>query len=128
MNRPGAGGYQSARWHTVQTRGEQMKQGHPLKAIEGFGPDVIRTLRDELSVTTAEEFLHFFNTQPDGLAQLLSTSAPALTRFAQTAASALDPAVVDSVLRPAPVDYPFRTGLDAPAGPSYFNPSPPWQP
>jgi hypothetical protein len=35
-----------------------MTQGYPLRGIGGFAPRVLSTLRDPLSVTTAEEFRH----------------------------------------------------------------------
>ena len=38
-----------------------MKSGHRLEDVQGFDPEALETLRRELSVTTAEEFLDLSN-------------------------------------------------------------------
>jgi hypothetical protein len=91
-----------------------MKQGYPLREISGFDTRVLSTLRDHLSVTTAEEFLHAAATYPDAIAGLLSTDRVVVARYAEAAAAALGHDEADAILNPPAVPYAFRTGHDAP--------------
>jgi len=91
-----------------------MKQGYPLREISGFDSRVLSTLRDELSVTTAEELLHTATAYPDVLARLLAMDLGGVHSLAGVAAAALTRDEAEAILNPPPVDYPFRTGHDAP--------------
>ncbi|HET7460606.1 MAG TPA: hypothetical protein VFJ82_05145 [Longimicrobium sp.] len=55
-----------------------MKQGYSLRAIDGFDPRTLSILRNELSVTTAEEFLHAAAAYPDRVARLLGADRGAV--------------------------------------------------
>ncbi len=91
-----------------------MKQGYPLREISGFGARVLSTLRDHLSVTTAEEFLQAATSYLDDVARLLSTSRTGVEGYAHAAAQALGHDEADAILNPAAIAYGFATGHDAP--------------
>jgi|GEM_PF-1902665 len=91
-----------------------MKQGYPLREIRGFEPQVLSTLRDRLSVTTAEEFLHAATTYADDIARLLSTDRRGVEDYAHAAAAALGHDEADAILHPPVSAYGFSTGHDAP--------------
>ena len=92
-----------------------MKSGHPLKDTGIASPAMLERLRDELSVTTAEEFLHFASHYREALAELLDTTPQAVDRLAATAAASVG-ADEAAAIGAEPEDaYPYRTGHDAPA-------------
>jgi hypothetical protein len=92
------------------------KPGIALDGIDAFSDDAVARLRDQLSVTTAEEFVDLAQRYPDSIARVLGVDRPAvddLTRAASAAAPMADEPAAGS--EPAPADdYPFATGLDAP--------------
>lgn len=101
--------------------GVMIAQGHPLSAVDGFPVDLIAQLRDELSVSTAEEFVDLSTRQRELVARLLHVSGSRLDELCSRAASVVDAAELQDILHPAPRDYSYATGLDAPAeGDTFF--------
>jgi hypothetical protein len=96
-----------------------MKQGYPLRAVDGFDSKTLATLRDELSVTTAEEFLHAATAYPHQVAKLLETDPSIVSGYAEAAAAALGDEA-EEILNPQTVAYNYRTGHDAPAGATFW--------
>ncbi len=91
------------------------KPGHSLRTLRNIDPHLVSTLRDELSVSTAEEFLHFVRLYPRELENLLHVGPAEIDRVAREAESLLEP-VEPVALASEPEDaYPYRTGHDAPA-------------
>lgn len=88
--------------------------GHPLTAVEGFPRELVSRLREELSVSTAEEFVDLSTRQRELVARLLNVTAPRLDDLCSRAASVVDAAALEGILHPAPSDYSYATGLDAP--------------
>jgi hypothetical protein len=95
--------------------GVMIAQGHPLIAVDGFPSDLVSRLRDELSVSTAEEFVDVSTRQRPLIARLLNVSESRLDDLSSRAASVVDAAELNEILHPAPRDYSYATGLDAPA-------------
>lgn len=92
------------------------KLGHSLRTLQNIEPGLISTLRDELSVSTAEEFLHFVRLYPRELESLLHVDRPEIDRIAREAESLLGPIEVATPADEPADDYPYRTGHDAPTG------------
>ena len=90
------------------------KPGHPLRALTHLAPDLLSTLRDELSVTTAEEFLGLVRQHPRELENLLHLEPASLARIAREAESLLEPRELAVLTEKSADDYPYRTGHDAP--------------
>ena len=88
------------------------KTGHPLRDIEGFSADLVARLRDELSVTTAEEFVDLERRYPEAI-QTVVDAGPRTVRRLRHAASVAAPEAEQLSSEAAP-DYPFATGQDAP--------------
>lgn len=84
------------------------KQGVALIGVEGFSPLVVDRLRDEASVTTAEEFVDLARRMGPSLQALLDVDDASFERLRARAESAA--AEVDA--RPAELS----TGLDPPPG------------
>lgn len=95
--------------------GVMIAQGHPLIAVEGFPRDIVSRLRDELSVSTAEEFVDLSTRQRELIARLLEVSGSRLDELCSRAASVVDAAELNEILHPRTRDYSYATGLDAPA-------------
>jgi hypothetical protein len=86
------------------------KQGVALTDIEGFPASCVDRLRDEMSVTTAEEFVDLAQRMAPALQALLEVDDASfgwLRGLAQSAATATEPA------EPAEPRE-FRTGMDPP--------------
>jgi len=96
-----------------------MKQGYPLREIAGFDARVLHTLRDAMSVTTAEEFLHAASAYPMEVARLLGTDVESVSEYAEAAATVLGTDEAGAILDPPEPAYRFRTGQDAPAGETF---------
>ena len=79
-----------------------------LADIEGFPPSTVDLLRDELSVTTAEEFVDLARRMAPQLRSLLAVDEAGLDHL-----RVLAQAVADEV--PATKGE-FRTGMDPPTG------------
>lgn len=94
-----------------------MKSGHRLEDVQGFDPEALETLRRELSVTTAEEFLDLSNRYKEEMARLLGVESRAVDRYAGAAASAVGADTAAAILEPPADPYPYRTGHDAPTSP-----------
>jgi len=88
------------------------KPGHPLREIPEFTPEVLARLRDEFSVTTAEELVGLWRTVPGPLASFLGPERA--ERLAMLARKALSGDDFDSLVRAEKSTYPFQTGHDAP--------------
>ena len=91
-----------------------MKSGHRLDDIQDFEPETLETLRRELSVTTAEEFLDLSSRYKDEMARLLGVEPRAVDRYASAAATAVGADTAATILEPPADPYPYRTGHDAP--------------
>lgn len=101
-------------WVAKGYDGVMIAHGHPLKAVEGFPRELVSRLRDELSVSTAEEFVDVSIRQRDLIARLLNVSTPQLDDLYARAASVVDAGELAEILRPTQSDYAYATGLDAP--------------
>ncbi len=94
------------------------KLGHPLREIPEFDPPLVARLRDEYSVTTAEEFVGLWRSVQAQLRSLLGSKAEEL---ASAALRRLSPEQIADMHRAEQSEYPYRTGHDAPpAGKSTF--------
>jgi hypothetical protein len=82
------------------------KPGVPLTSVDGFTPAAVAALRDQLSVTTADEFADLAARMPARLRELLDVDEPTFDRLRRHADAAATP--VDAS------EQEFRTGLDAP--------------
>jgi len=91
-----------------------MKPGHSLREIETFTPEVIERLRDELSVTTAEEFVDLGSRMEGRLRSLLGIEDGRFQQLYQAAAASLSSRERREVTEPRRGHYPFATGHDAP--------------
>lgn len=90
-----------------------MKVGHPLREISGAPPDLLLKLRDELSVTTAEELVALWRTSKDDLLRAMGEGA-ALESLAHRALDALPPEIVTSIIEAEQQSYPYATGCEPP--------------
>jgi len=90
-----------------------MKLGHPLREISGAPPDLLMKLRDELSVTTAEELVALWRTSKDDLMRAIGDS-DALKSLAQRALDVLPPEEVKAIVEAEQRSYPYATGLELP--------------
>jgi hypothetical protein len=91
------------------------KIGHPLSEIAEIPERFSSTLREELSVTTVEEFLDLALRYPSDLQQLLDVDDTEWSQLIDVSRATLSRPEFDDVLRPPADDYPFMTGHDAPA-------------
>jgi hypothetical protein len=90
------------------------KPGHPLQQVPGFPPASAQKLRDELSISTGEEFLDLAGRFTDGLRRLLGAGPDEIERLRDLVRAVLPAEQVHSIEKPQKLDYPFRTGHDAP--------------
>lgn len=90
-----------------------MKLGHPLREISGAPPDLLMKLRDELSVTTAEELVALWRTSKEDLLRAIPDGC-ALESLAQKALDVLPPEEVKSIVEAEQRSYPYATGLQLP--------------
>ena len=84
------------------------KPGVALAGVEGFSPSVVDRLRDEASVTTAEEFVDLARRMGPSLQALLHVDDASFERLRALAES------VAAEVNPQPAE--LRTGLDPPPG------------
>ena len=89
------------------------KTGHPLREVPGFDPALVLRLRDELSVTTAEEFVGLWRSAAGSLAHLFGGSKEA-SRLAEAATSAIGSERLEEIVQAESSRYPYFTGHDAP--------------
>ena len=87
------------------------KAGHRLSDIGPFPQDGLARLRDELSVTTAEEFLDLAARFPAGICRTLAIRDDALAGLVRIVATAVPTAIPPATLTPV---RPFATGHDRP--------------
>jgi hypothetical protein len=87
------------------------KLGHSLRDIPGFEPSVLARLRDEFSVTTAEELVGLWRSVPQQIGSVLGGSAAQLAEAAQRL---LGPEALQNLARSEQSNYPFQTGHEAP--------------
>jgi hypothetical protein len=73
---------------------------------------MVEIVKYELSVSRAEEVLHFSSRYRDEVAQLLNVAPETVDRFAEAAASAIDDHEVASILARPKSDYSYPTGHD----------------
>jgi hypothetical protein len=90
-----------------------MKLGHPLREISGAPPDLLMKLRDELSVTTAEELVALWRSSKQDLLRAIGDS-DALASLAQRALDVLPPEEVKAIVEAEQQSYPYATGLELP--------------
>jgi hypothetical protein len=89
------------------------KSGHSLCEIPGFDPNLLAQLRDQLSVTTAEEFVGLWRSVPSALAGAVGGTqrAALLAKAAQEVLGSEEvAAIAEAERRP----YPFATGHEPP--------------
>ncbi len=91
--------------------GPSPKQGAPLVSIPEFAEGLARALRDELSVTTAEEFVDLAHRQPALLRKLLHLRPDELQPLVERAAAQMSPDTLTGLHAP---ESKFATGQDAP--------------
>lgn len=90
------------------------RQGYLLSKIPLFPPGVYALLRDQVSVTTAEQLLDLAGRKPQLLQQAIGTDQTGLDRLVMLARSVLSASEVREIESPERIDYPFRTGHDLP--------------
>jgi hypothetical protein len=107
----------ASRWLTRRIYGDHVvsKIGHPLSEIAEIPERFLSTLREELSVTTVEEFLDLASRYPSDLQQLLDADDTEWSQLIDVSRAALSRTELDDVLHPPADDYPYMTGHDAPA-------------
>jgi hypothetical protein len=88
-----------------------MKLGHPLRDISDAPPDLLSRLRDELSVTTAEELVGLWRSAKDTLIQTFGDNAQ-LQSLAQRALDVLPPEELQNIVAAERRSY--ATGHDPP--------------
>jgi hypothetical protein len=93
--------------------GFMMKCGHPLREIPGAPSGLLARLRDELSVTTAEELVALWRTSKDDLLRAIGDS-DALESLAHRALDVLPPEEVKAIIETEQQSYPYATGHEAP--------------
>ena len=86
-----------------------MKLGHPLREISGAPPDLLMKLRDELSVTTAEELVALWRSSKEDLLRAIDDRG-ALESLAHRALDILPPEQVKSIIEAEQRSYPYATG------------------
>lgn len=91
-----------------------MKTGHSLREIDRFPRDLLDRLRDELSVTTAEEFVDLGHRLPEQLRSALQVGDELFRDLYAAAFGALSPQQRREIMAPKRESYPFATGHDAP--------------
>jgi hypothetical protein len=97
-----------------------MQRGHKLDTVEGFSPDLISTLREELSVNTAEQFVDLTSHHREAIRSLLNVDAPRLDDLFGRAASVIADSELREILQPTVDEYPFATGHDSPVDAETF--------
>ena len=90
------------------------KQGHSLRTIPEFTDSIIETLRDQLSVSTAEEFVQFASRYPADVSKMIEVDLHGLEELYHSALEVLSPEERELFTKPAESQYPFATGHDAP--------------
>jgi hypothetical protein len=91
-----------------------VKPGEPLAVVPGFPTKLAAQLRDQLSVTTAEEFVDLAHRHSELLASALSINPQELEELLSRAAQAIPPEVRDEIMHADPLDHSFSTGHDPP--------------
>lgn len=91
------------------------KAGHPLSEIEEVPARLATTLREDLSVTTAEEFLGLAMRYASNLQGLLDLDSEGFLKLVDHVRGALSPTEVDELCQETSPEYPYMTGHDAPA-------------
>src|SRR5215470_8463967 len=94
-------------------KGYMPKTGHPLRDIPDFDSAMVAQLRDELSITTAEELVGIWRSAPAALATVLGGQQNAY-RLAQAAQRVIPEEDMDALRKAEEVQYPFRTGHEPP--------------
>jgi len=90
-----------------------MKSGHPLQEISGAPPDLLMKLRDQLSVTTAEELVALWRSSRDDLLRAIGDHA-GLESLAYRALNVLSPEEVKTIVEAEQRPYPYATGHEPP--------------
>ena len=90
-----------------------MKFGHPLREISGAPPGLLMKLRDELSVTTAEELVALWRSSKEDLLRAIGDRG-ALESLAHRALDVLPPEEVKSIVEAEQRSYPYATGHEPP--------------
>lgn len=92
-----------------------MKWGHSLNEIAEFSPEISTKLRDDLSITKAEQFVDLATTHERELRRLLRLDPPELCRLVGAAAQAVAEDDLEAITTRKRDDYSFSTGHDSPA-------------
>jgi hypothetical protein len=97
-----------------------MQRDHKLDTVEGFAPDVVTKLREELSVNTAEQFVDLASHHREAIRNLLDVDSNHLDDLLGHAASVIPHTELREILQPVADDYPFATGHDSPVDAETF--------
>jgi hypothetical protein len=89
------------------------KGGHPLKHITAIDSGLLTRLRDEFSVTTAEELIGLWKAAPEALTKALGGPAK-VEPLVKQAAAVLSTEDVSQIEQAQQSSYPYATGHDAP--------------
>jgi hypothetical protein len=90
-----------------------MKLGHPLREISSFPGELVARLRDEFSVTTAEEFVGLWRAARKNLEEALG-DAEQTEVLVRKAMESLSPTELQAIVEAERRSYPFATGHDPP--------------
>jgi hypothetical protein len=90
-----------------------MKLGHPLEEISGAPPDLLMKLRNEVSVTTAEELVALWRSSKEDLLRAIG-DRDALESLAQRALEVLSPEELKAIVEAEQRPYPYATGYEPP--------------
>jgi hypothetical protein len=88
------------------------KNGIPIGEVRGFPPPLAARLRDELSVTTAEEFVDLAHRTATAMQSLLGLDEDQLAKLRDLAEEAAPKEA--ATLRSSTTNRRFRTGLEPP--------------
>lgn len=91
------------------------KRGVHLNALPGFPSGVANLLREEFSVTTAEEFVDLATRAPEGVRRAIDVTSASLDQLVRTAGSSIATRPEDAAKRGQLNAHRYRTGHDAPA-------------
>ena len=90
-----------------------VKSGHRLRELSTFQGELAERLRDEFSVTTAEEFVSLSKAAPQALSMVVGGEQQ-LERLTRAAESVISRSDLEEILEAARRHYPYSTGHEAP--------------
>jgi hypothetical protein len=90
------------------------KAGVPLHVLPGFTEAIAARLRDQLSVSTADEFVDLATRFPDSVRNVAGVGEHDWEQLVQTAATHVSTDLHEEILKREGGTYPFKTGFDPP--------------